>query len=231
MGKPALTTHSRLIVGDETWVSDLSPHYLGMSLTDTLTTTGDPSEGRYWNEVDIATYSRQITVDTLYYSGPTNNLRTRKTGIVIASTGFEWDGGPTHWTTLDSQAPVDAVLTNNVTFMSREPWAAGLVTVPFAFSEGDTSLDISGAVTNSDVCYIALTEKEVPNNRILTLTVSSNTVNESFSTVGIKRLNLDALGAGILNPTLSSATLSSGQRLSGLIVFGKTIELADGRTS
>lgn len=229
MGVPALTKDSRLIVGDETWVSDLTPHYLGMSITDTLTATGDPSEGRFWNEQDIATYERQISVDTLYFSEATNRLIDRYTGIVIASTGSEWDGGPTNWVDFASNAPVDAVLTNDVTFMTRTPWAAGLVSVPFKFTQNNTTLNISGDVTNEDICYVALTTKEVPNNRVFTLTVSSNTVTQTFSTTGIKTVDLNGLGAGTLNPVLSVASLADGQELSGLIVFGRTIVLADGR--
>ena len=198
MAKPSLTVNSRLIVGGDDWVADLTDDYLGLTVNDTVNYTGDPNEKRYWNEQSIGSYDRSATIGTLYYGTDVKQLQTHKEGIVIVAGDSEWDGGATQWTSIPTEAPVAEILTANVVFMSREPWAAGLVVVPFEFTASVNSVDIS-AFTNADVVYIALVTKTVSGNRVLTLSDGTDAVTTSFANASVRAVDVSTLTLSLIH--------------------------------
>lgn len=229
MGAPTITRRTRLIVGGADWAVDLTNDYLGLSISDTLNTAGAPSEGRYWNEQDIGSYDRSLSVDTIYYGDATKAMELRKDGIVLATAGSaEWDGGPTSWLGLPSQAPIDAQMTHNVNFISREPWASGTVVVPFEFRPGLVSVDLP-TFNNGSVVYLAVTSKTVAGSRTLTLGDGTNDISIPVATASVRSLDVSGLVNSIADGTLSSSALTANQTISGVFVAGAPVTLADGR--
>ena len=223
MAKPSLTNQSRLIVGGDDWAADLTRSYLGLTVSDTLNTTGDPNEGREWNEISIGSYDRSLTVNTLYYGDEMKALKTREEGIILASAPGEWDGGAANWTALPTAAPVAEVLTSNVEFMSREPWASGTSVARFAFSSGNVSIDLP-QFNNDDVVYLAVTK--TVGGRVVTIGDGTDDVAVNFASPSIKLVDVTSLASSVDSGTLTVAALTGDQTIEGLFVAGRKTVLA-----
>ena len=174
MTKPALTRNAELLVGGPTWLSRLSTDAAAWTLNDTVTAPGSPAAGIYWVEKDLTAYDRSLNVPTIYEGPATDLLRAHETGIMLAISTGEWDGGDATWQGLPSQAPVEDRLTRNVNFLPAEPWAAGSVAVPFSFS-ADNNTPVAVSSFDGDMAYVAIVEKSGTNARVLSLTGASGT--------------------------------------------------------
>ena len=230
MTKPALTRNAELLVGGPTWLSRLSTDAAAWTLNDTVTAPGSPAAGIYWVEKDLTAYDRSLNVPTIYEGPATDLLRAHETGIMLAISTGEWDGGDATWQGLPSQAPVEDRLTRNVNFLPAEPWAAGSVAVPFSFSSGNVSVTLP-TFTNDQRCFIAVTQKSTTANRTYTVGGGGVTANAGFTAPGIQEVSLDSFGNEVTDGTLTVATLTSGQTTTGFIVIGSTYALPDGRTA
>ena len=228
MGKATLSRNTKLIVGGSGWLADLTDDYNGLTITDVVSAPGEPAAGRYWIEKNLTSYDRGVTVDTLYYGDGTKAMQERSEGVALAVAGSGWHGGLAGWQGLPSTAPVDQVLTNNVSLLSREPWASGLNVAEFEFSSGDVSANLP-AFTNSQVCYLAVTDKNVSGSRVVTISDGSDTVTESFATPGVVPINLSGLANSVAAGTISVASLAGDSTIAGVIVFGSLHNLPDGR--
>ena len=227
MTVPDLTRRSRLIVGGDDWVADLTDDTNGFTLSDTVTAPGTPATGIRWVEKDLTAYDRSLNVPTVYFGDATTVLGQRSQGLLIAAGSAEWDGGDAGWLGIPSTAPIDAQLTNNVNFIQRSPWVAGSTVVPFVFSAASQSVAV-GSVTNTDTVLVAVTTKSVAGNRVLTLGDGSNQVTVSTGNPSVHRFDV----SGLPNNTtaaLSVASLSGDQTTTGLVVVGSVSSLPDER--
>ena len=229
MTKPAFTRNASLLVGGADWIADLSTEAAAWTLNDTVTAPGTPAAGIYWVEKDLTAYDRSLNVPTMYESVATDLLRAHTTGVMIAASEGEWDGGEATWQGLPSQAPVEDRLTRNVNFLAAEPWAAGTVAVPFSFSSGNVTVNLP-TFTNDQRAYIAVTSKSTTASRVYTINGGSGTASASFTVPGIQTVDLSSLSNEETAATLSVAALTSGQTTAGVVVIGSTYSLPDGRT-
>lgn len=230
MGKPTPTSACRLIVGGDDWAVELTRDYLGLTVGDTMTPTGSPSEGRYWNEQDIANYERNISVETLYYSEAAKTVKRRKpkSGIVLATQStVEWDGGPANWLGLPSAAPVDGQQNYNVNFLQEEVWGWGTQVVPFNLREGALSQALP-VFPNSSVVYIAILEKGT-GSRTVSVGPMATKVDVVTTTPTVREVDVTNLPNNVTSGVVATTGVTGQTAVTGLVVIGQRITVADER--
>ena len=85
MTTPTLTRQSRLLVGGDDWIADLTDDTNGFTLNDTVTAPGAPATGIHWIEKDLTGYDRALNVQTVYFGRATTTLSQRTEGILVAA--------------------------------------------------------------------------------------------------------------------------------------------------
>ena len=112
--------------------------------------------------------------------------------------------------------------------MQRQAWATGVVAQPFAFTAGDTSVPVATAFANTSAAWIAVTNKTVTGNRVVTVSDGTDDVTVTFPTSGVRSVDLSTLTNNIDGGAVSVASLTGDQTIEGWFLAGSTYSIPSG---
>ena len=221
-----------MLAGGDTWSVDLNQHSHGFTLSDTLNETNEPASARRWVQRLLTEYSQSISVPVVFYGDATDALEPRTSGyafmVLSPIEGVQgFIGGPATWISVPRVAPQSGIVSGGVEFMQREAWASGSVAQAFSFTAGNTSVDLP-TFANTETAYIVVTSKTVAGNRVLTLSDGSSSVATSVATTSVHAVDLSSLTNNIDSGTLTSASLTGDQTITGYFLAGTQYEIPTG---
>ena len=226
------TRFARVLAGGDNWAIDLNEDSHGFTSGDTLNETNEPASSRRWVQRLLTEYSRTISVPVVFYGDATDALIPRTNGYSFAVLGEiggvqGWLGGEASWISIPTVAPQSGIVSGGVEFMQRKAWSSGSVAVPFNFTSGNTSVDLP-TFANTSTAYIVLITKTVTGNRVLTLSDGSASIATSFASVGVKSIDLSTLTNNVSSGTLTAASLTGDQTLTGYVLIGTEYSIPTG---
>ena len=227
------TRNARVLAGGDTWAIDLNDHSHGFTSGDTLNETNEPASSRRWVQRLLTEYSRTVSVPVVFYGDATDALSPRTSGysfVVLGELGGvqAWLGGEATWISVPTVAPQSGIVSGGVEFMQRSSWSSGNIAVPFNFTAGNTSVNISRAFSNTSTAYLVVTSKTVTGNRVITLSDGSASIAESFATVGVRSVDLSTLANNVASGSLTVASLTGDQAITGYLLIGTQYTIPSG---
>ena len=227
------TRAASVVAGDVDWVVDLCDHSHGFTVSDVLNETNEPASNRVWVQRALTEYSRSISVPVVFYGDATDALSPRTSGFAFAILGALGDqqafiGGAATWVSVPRVAPQSGIVSGGVEFMQRQAWVTGVVAQPFMFTAGDTSVPVATAFANTSAAWIAVTNKTVTGNRVVTVSDGTDDVTVTFPTSGVRSVDLSTLTNNIDGGAVSVASLTGDQTIEGWFLAGSTYSIPSG---